>query len=56
MKSTSQAIAFNTTYEITPNPIPVVIEYVKGINKIVIEAMNPEAGKVQLSVDDIANS
>ena len=25
---------------------------VEGINKITIEAMNPEAGKVQLSVDD----
>ena len=25
---------------------------VDGINKITIEAMNPEAGKVQLSVDD----
>ena len=25
---------------------------VAGINKIVIEAMNPEAGKVQLSVED----
>ena len=29
---------------------------IDGINKIVIEAMNPEAGKVQLSVDDVANS
>lgn len=25
---------------------------VEGLNKITIEAMNPEAGKVQLSVDD----
>ncbi|MBQ8168702.1 hypothetical protein IJZ97_04720 [bacterium] len=25
---------------------------VTGVNKIVIEAMNPEAGKVQLTVDD----
>ena len=25
-----------------------------GVNKIVIEAMNPEAGKVQLSVEDVA--
>ena len=25
---------------------------ITGVNKIVIEAMNPEAGKVQLSVDD----
>ena len=25
---------------------------VEGLNKIVIEAMNPEAGKVQLSVED----
>lgn len=29
---------------------------IDGSNKIVIEAMNPEAGKVQLSVDDVANS
>ena len=29
---------------------------IDGTNKIVIEAMNPEAGKVQLSVDDVANS
>ena len=27
---------------------------VEGTNKIVIEALNPEAGKVQLSVEDIA--
>ena len=27
---------------------------VEGLNKIVIEAMNPEAGKVCLSVEDIA--
>ena len=27
---------------------------VDGTNKIVIEAMNPEAGKVQLSVEDVA--
>ena len=27
-----------------------------GVNKIVIEAMNPEAGKVQLSVDDVAQA
>ena len=27
---------------------------VAGTNRIVIEAMNPEAGKVQLSIDDIA--
>ena len=27
---------------------------IDGTNKIVIEAMNPEAGKVQLSVEDIA--
>ena len=27
---------------------------VEGVNKIVIEAMNPEAGKVQLKVEDIA--
>ncbi len=26
---------------------------IEGTNKIVIEAMNPEAGKVQLSVEDI---
>ena len=25
---------------------------VSGVNKIIIEAMNPEAGKVQLTVDD----
>ena len=25
---------------------------VEGVNKIIIEAMNPEAGKVQLSVED----
>ena len=30
---------------------PCVID---GTNKIVIEAMNPEAGKVQLSIDDVA--
>ena len=29
---------------------------VDGINKIVIEAMNPEAGKVQLSVEDVAQA
>ena len=27
---------------------------VEGTNKIVIEAMNPEAGKVVLSVEDVA--
>ena len=27
---------------------------VDGTNKIVIEAMNPDAGKVQLSIDDVA--
>lgn len=27
---------------------------IDGINKIIIEAMNPEAGKVQLNVEDIA--
>ena len=27
---------------------------IEGANKIVIEAMNPEAGKVVLSVDDVA--
>ena len=27
---------------------------IDGTNKIVIEAMNPEAGKVQLTVDDIS--
>ena len=29
---------------------------IEGTNKIVIEAMNPEAGKVQLSVEDVAIS
>lgn len=29
---------------------------VDGLNKITIEAMNPEAGKVQLSVDDTKTS
>ena len=29
---------------------------VEGTNKIIIEAMNPEAGKVQLSVEDVAIS
>ncbi len=29
---------------------------VDGINKITIEAMNPEAGKVQLSVEDTKNA
>ena len=29
---------------------------VEGTNRIVIEAMNPEAGKVQLSVEDVAIS
>ena len=29
---------------------------VEGTNKIVIEVMNPEAGKVQLSVEDVAGS
>lgn len=29
---------------------------VDGLNKITIEAMNPEAGKVQLSVDDTQKS
>ena len=28
---------------------------IDGINKILIEAMNPEAGKVQLSAEDICN-
>lgn len=29
---------------------------IEGTNKITIEAMNPEAGKVQLSVEDVAIS
>ena len=30
------------------------VSVVEGNNKIIIEAMNPEAGKVILSVEDIA--
>lgn len=29
---------------------------IEGSNKITIEAMNPEAGKVQLNAEDVANS
>ena len=37
--------------ELVMNGKPSVVE---GVNKIVIEAMNPEAGKVKLSIEDNA--